>query len=44
VLWEMTTGGAGAGARAGVTHPANTSSTATISERRFKIACPTVFP
>jgi hypothetical protein len=33
----MITGG-GAGARTGVAHPANTTNTATISERSFKIA------
>jgi hypothetical protein len=34
--------GTSIGAGGGVTHPANTSSTTTISERRFKIAVPEV--
>jgi hypothetical protein len=38
VLGDTTTTGATSGARVDVAHPANTSITATISERRFKIA------
>jgi len=44
VLWETTTGTTFTGAGAVVTHPANTTNTATISERTFKIAVPTDLP